>query len=55
MSTITAIPDRNPQAATQPPVRPEYERALEPLGTVAPTQPCPGLPGCGDWPPCAGG
>lgn len=39
MSTITAIPDLNPQAATQPPVRPEYERALEPLGTVAPTQP----------------
>jgi len=41
MSTITAIPDLNPQAATQPPVRPEYERALEPLGAVAPTQPLP--------------
>lgn len=39
MSTITAIPDLNPQGATQPPVRPEYERALEPLGAVAPTQP----------------
>ncbi|MBP7352610.1 MAG: ABC transporter permease [Comamonas sp.] len=38
MSTITAVPDLATQGGTQPPVRPEYERALEPLGTVAPTQ-----------------
>lgn len=39
MSTFTASP--NQPAALQPPVRPEYERPLEPLGRIAPSRPLP--------------
>ena len=40
MSTMTANPKLAGNAA-QPPIRPEYERALEPLGSTTPTQALP--------------
>lgn len=40
MSTMTANPKLAGSAA-QPPIRPEYERALEPLGSTTPSQPLP--------------
>lgn len=41
MSTTTVSPAPAVQAAVQPAIRPEYERALEPLGSTAPAQPLP--------------